>query len=215
MTPKGWADVPQNGERVLWHGAPDTAIDWKEARSPRSLAALGLACLGVFLLALVVRDDGAEPTGPRLEGILSSPPDLAIALLGAGLVWTALYHAGGRLVWAALVRRRTRYLLTDKAGYVARGLLWRRISRHPLGTAGDLVLEDGTPGTVWFARELRWKSSRKEDWLVLGSNRRRVTGLIWERAMMPVGFKQITDAVEDYRLIRDCHGTHDTTEAPP
>ncbi len=139
----GWEGLLAPGETILWQGRPVAGIDWRslwDGRTPFGLIFAGFALFWITMARRMTGDDG---------GVLSLFP-----LFGLPFLLVGLYLAFGRLLWEAHARARTHYTLTDRAGFVATELFGRRnLERYPLGPDMRLTLEDGTPGTVWFAVE--------------------------------------------------------------
>jgi hypothetical protein len=130
---------------------------------------------------------GADRDGGLFEWF----PLFGLVFVAVGL-WTIL----GRLLWEAVQRRRTWYTLTDRAAYIATDLLGRKLDRHELNAGQPLELEDGEPGTVWFAERL---VHHPGGWTGTGDSRRYREPYTSRHR---VGFQRIPDARGVWRLLR-------------
>ncbi|MGG7567402.1 hypothetical protein ACQ5SO_14720 [Rhodovulum sp. DZ06] len=182
--PAGWEDLLSPGERILWQGAPDDVVEWSGVLSP-------LSAFGVFFggfAAVWITLAFAMGSGTGIVGWI-------FPLFGLPFLAVGLFMAFGRLIWDARVRRGTHYTLTTRNGWIATDLFGRRkIKPWPVEEM-ELELEDGDPGTVWFAKEVSGARPR-----------RRRPNHVRTRAgqsVTPVGFRRIPDARKVYRLCRD------------
>lgn len=182
--PAGWEDLLSPGERILWQGAPDAAVDWSGLFSPTSAFGVAFATFALFWTGMAA----ALGAGTGAMGWIF--PLFGLPFFGVGL-----FLVFGRLIWDARVRRGTHYTLTTRNGWIATELFGRRrIKPWPVAEM-ELELEDGDPGTVWFAKEVStYDSHRVRPGRSRGHRRTSVT---------PVGFRRIADARKVYRLCRD------------
>ncbi|SHJ02748.1 hypothetical protein [Wenxinia saemankumensis] len=182
--PAGWEDILAPGERILWQGRPRAGIDWGRILSVE--AVFGLVFAGFGLLWTGMAASMAPPgDAPALFSIFP--------LFGLIFVAIGLHQAIGRHVLDAWRHGRTWYTLTDRAAYIATQSLGRRNLRCiETGDWEDLRLEDGDPGTVWFARDRHQRPARRR-------NGRMRPARSWTT---PVGFRRIDDARRVFGLMR-------------
>lgn len=146
-TPDGWQDILAPGERILWQGRPQARPDWAALISGKggvTGSLFGLFFAGFALFWIV---QAASMTA-RAEGPLARLfPLFGLPFLVVGL---NLVLGPALRPWAGL--RGTWYTLTDRNAYIATRRLGRRnLQRHPLAPGMLPALEDGSPGSVWFA----------------------------------------------------------------
>ncbi|HPD91220.1 MAG: hypothetical protein H6900_08465 [Rhodobacter sp.] len=191
-TPTGWEGIFADGESVLWQGRPRGGILWSDLIRFESVFGLffgGFAIFWVFGAATMAR---MTHSGSSFDLIGSLFP-----LFGLPFVAVGLYMLVGRIFWDAYARRRTWYTLSNRAAYIATDTLGKRKLRR-IGF-DDMVapsLDDGTPGSVWFAEDIRNYTTRRRSssGMTMGTARR-------QSVRVPVGFRQIDDARQVYRLI--------------
>lgn len=158
-------------EEILWQGRPDTALRFGMATMAAGIfaVALVLACLG---LATVI--DRAN-TGSYW------------AILAPGMIAGVVIVLTGP-VTDKLIRRNTRYQLTNKRMMIAKPVGVRHAS-YPIPPLDDLIYRDGTPPSIYFATQ-------------------PPTGR--QRRGADVGFERIADAREVFPIMRklaqDIHG---------
>ena len=128
----------EDGERVLWEGAPDPAAPPSDGIRPvfrtRFLAGflLLLLAIGLALAAYRLRLSGDTWTLPcadpslRIELPLETLDGAAFAFCLVGALVGLLFLEAGR---ARRIRRRTRYAVTDRRVLVAVGRRLRTVSR--------------------------------------------------------------------------------------
>lgn len=132
MRPTGWESILEEGEAIVWQGAPDPRPDWSLALSPSSGLALLMLLPASWLLV--------EPV-MWVAGIALSAAMLALA-----------FRPVVAEVW---LRRHTFYSLSTRAAYIGTEVFGRRrLARHPLDDMGPFLLEAGPPGNVWFDRDI-------------------------------------------------------------
>lgn len=191
-TPPGWEEFLASGERILWQGQPEASVIWGDLVAPESLA--GLVAMAAGVAAIVKAGQGS------------------IIAAGLGLVFVGfgLYLTVGRLLRDAALRRVTFYTLTDRAAFIATSPGGkRRLDRYEIGPATKATLQDGTPGSVWFASEERqtrgqWRGSKSEGMYIPPQTIRR-----------RVGFRRIAEARKVYDLIAGISGQELAGTAPP
>jgi len=138
----------EEGERVLWEGAPRRSVRSYLPLSTRRtlMAALGLLCWMAAARSVIV----AAPIPQRLltAGIEASSVAF-LALVGAiGLTWIVLAVMGGWLLHQGITRKamldkRTRYLLTDRRVILQRGRKEIHVDR---ATIVDVAESEGLYG---------------------------------------------------------------------
>lgn len=187
--PPGWEGLLEPGERILWQGRPDARVEWAEVVSFQSMFGVVFTAFAVFWITM------ARGMGGRFDdgGMTDIFP-----LFGVPFVAVGLYLVVGRLIHDAIRRRGTWYTLTDRTAFIAvtfRGR--RRLERYPISRDMPLGLEDGTPGTVWFAEKV---THNPGGWTGSGSNRSyRAPSTTREQ----VGFRRIGNPRAVYRLLLD------------
>lgn len=186
--PAGWEGILEPGERILWQGRPDTRVEWGDVISFQSMFGLVFAGFAVFWITM------ARNIGSHFDDGISS----VFPLFGLPFVAVGLHMVVGRLIFDAVRRRGTWYTLSDRTAFIAvssRGL--RRLERYPLEPDMPLVLDDGNPGTVWFAEKV---THNPGGWSGSGSNQ-RYRGPSTTREQ--IGFRRIDGARGVYRLMLD------------
>lgn len=193
--PKGWEGIFDTDEKILWQGRPDTQIVWRDLL--RFETFFGIFFLGFSLMwtfgaaAMLGSMQAGAPTG-----LFALFP-----LFGLPFIAVGAYMVVGRLFWDAYARARTWYTLTNKAAYIATQTFGKRkLKRIDREEMVSPELEDDTPGTVWFAREIRTRRTRT------GSSRNHTRRTRTHAYEVPIGFKRIGEARTVYRLLRDQTG---------
>ena len=159
-----WQGRLAPGERLLWHGRPEPGVALRGHEWPNVVAGCGI--VGIALWLYLTAD---EPERLR-------PWAMALLMLGVVVaVGTLVQHRHGR--------RHTRYALTDSAALIATGAVpgFRRLRRFPIDPGATVHHDGTTPGSIWFATEIRRSGTRL----------RRVR----------VGFHRIADAPQVMALI--------------
>mgnify|MGYP000577906430 CR=1 FL=1 len=172
----GWDDLLDPGETILWQGRPEPGFALHPIRPMQMGMGVVFMLFSLFWIAMA-------------EGITSGMRGAGDAVswfpkFGWFFFAIGAWKAGLYLLWAHFVRQRTVYSLSDRRAFVATDLpvLGRRLTSHPLDNGSPVALDDGMPGSVWFAtRRIQTKN---------GSTSRRI------------GFERIKDARKVYRLIR-------------
>lgn len=182
----GWDDILDSDESILWQGRPDGVIVWRDALSFQS--AFGVFFTGfalAWLTMLRAMTAQASNTPFAMQAIFE--------LIGWLFVGIGLYTVVGRLPMDAWRRRRTWYTLTTKAAYIATDLAGRRgLKRYDVARMTDPALHDDSPGSVFFAEEIKTFTSRRRG----GAQRTRTQ-------RVPIGFVRIDDARRVFRLINE------------
>lgn len=192
QVPEGWEGILAPGERILWQGQPDATPDWSLLIDFRSLFGLLFTGFAVFWTAIAV--------SMLWSGGSNGPPlffRVLFPLFGVPFVLVGLGTLLGPLRADLADRRGAFYTLTDRAAFIAtqrRGV--RKLDRHPLDRDFRPVLEDGSPGTVWFSDAPAPATSGA--WTGTGSARRYAGGTA---ARPRAGFRRIPDAREVYAMI--------------
>lgn len=164
-TAPGWDDILHDGEEILWQGRPDPAFHVTGGQILEAVFGLCFALFALVWISLAAR----APGGVWMFGLIHSA-------VGAGLA----FHG---LVWPTFLRRHTWYTLSADRAFIATDIpiRGRSLDSYAIGPSTAISLEDGAPGSVWFAH--RYRRTRK------GS--RRVT----------IGFERIGEAREVMKLM--------------
>ena len=175
-----WEDWFQPGERLLWEGAPAKGrIHWGRNifvtcfGIPFLLGGLAVAGTGI---GVIPWNESAAGVGMTIFALAFSVPFITV---GAGMVfgtWVADY----------LQPRRTRYALTDRAGYVATNFWKRGMDVIPVKSGVRIEYQETRrgAGTVYFHFDHHTDSDG-------------------DKAVTKRGFENIPDAKHVYGLIRD------------
>ncbi len=183
--PAGWEGILGEGETILWQGRPDSAVIWSDVISAQSAFGVVFAGFATFWVVMAAAIGGA---GPAVFDLFP--------LFGLPFVAVGLWMVVGRLLWDAFLRRGTWYTLTDRAAYIATSPLGRRaLKSYPLAQM-KLSLDDGSPGSVWFAERV---VTRSGSWSGSGDDRTWQPARSWT---VPVGFVRIADARRVYAQLR-------------
>jgi hypothetical protein len=175
--PEGWEGILEPGEQVLWQGRPTAGLHWRErlgARTVFGLAYAGFALFWIFTAAVITS------RAPTLLNLLFPLAGVPFLLIGLNL-------AIGKPLREARQRRQTFYTLTDRAAFIATTGP-KRLDRYPLDASLRPVLEDGNPGSVWFAET---GAGAGRGWHGRGTARRYTAG---GRSSGRIGFEAIPDA---------------------
>jgi hypothetical protein len=174
-----WEDWFSSGEKLLWQGAPRIGVvHWG-----RNIffTAFGIPFLGFGLLAvgMGLRHLAALTVGDFFFGVFITAFSVPFTAVGGAMVfgcWIADY----------IQPRRTRYALTNKAGYIATNYWGRKMDVFPLRVGSNVELEEHRNGTS----SVHFHFERKRD---------SDGDLQTEKK----GFTDIEDGQTVYRLIRD------------
>lgn len=172
----GWDDLLDPGETILWQGRPDPGFALHPIRPVQMGMGVVFMLFSLFWISMAEGiTGGMRGAGDAIQWF----PKFGWLFFGIGA-----WNAGLYLIWAHVVRQRTVYSLSNRRAFVATDLpvLGRRLQSHPLDDGSPVELDDGVPGSVWFAtHHVRTKN---------GSTRQRV------------GFERIAEARKVYHLIR-------------
>lgn len=135
----GWEGILNEGETILWQGRPDGGFHLTGGRLVEAL--FGVAFAGFAVVWMVLASNA--PGGFWMFGLIHFA-------VGAALTLHALF-------WPGFRRRHTWYTLTSQRAFIATDLpiAGRTLKSYPITSDTALKLEDGTPGTIWFAHEDR------------------------------------------------------------
>ncbi|MGY3437856.1 MULTISPECIES: aspartate carbamoyltransferase catalytic subunit [unclassified Marinovum] len=135
----GWDGLLNPGETITWQGRPDPAFALTGGMIVQGV--FGLFFAGFAVVWMVLAAGG--PSGFWMFGLLHFSVGLGIGAHG--------------LVWPTYRRRHTWYTLTTERAFIATDLpiKGRTLKSHPITADTVLRLEDGTPGSIWFAKEHR------------------------------------------------------------
>ncbi|MEM6322665.1 MAG: aspartate carbamoyltransferase catalytic subunit [Pseudomonadota bacterium] len=168
--PAGWEGILDQGEPILWQGQPDSVVFWTWQNVATSGA--GILFAGFALLWM----------------ILASSAGGYFWMFGLIHFFVGINVMIGPPLWSAWRRRHTFYTLTDRRAFIATDipLMGRKIKSYPIDTYTQVNLQQGSPGTIHFAKDFRSTKNGSRE--------------------VPIGFERITGANTVYRLIRDIHG---------
>ncbi len=167
MSAEGWDGILEADEKIVWQGQPDGAFRLRGKNI--AISVFGLFFLGFSLFWTIMAGVGSGQFMPSFVGLL--------------FVFVGLFLVVGIHWLDAAARRKTHYTLTTRHAFIATDFLGKRLKSYPID--GDTVLDfrPGTPGSLFFAKELRRGKN--------GTYR------------IPVGFELIPDAEGVYRKFRD------------
>lgn len=194
--PAGWEGILDDDESILWQGRPGGGVLWSDLLKFETFFGLFFAGFAVFWIY------GAATMGRSVGTSGAGLIPMLFPLFGIPFVVVGLHMVVGRLFWDAYLRGQTWYTLSDKAAYIATETLGKRaLKRYPFEDMVPPSLDDGQPGSVWFAEELRTHTSRRRHSTARGTSysgptRTRVTRI-------PVGFRRIDGARAVFRLINE------------
>lgn len=141
----------QDGEQVLWHGAPLPGIRNLRIRALKTLLGFGLLVWGIGILGSLVDHTS-------LEGLFLNAP--FFLLFGVAMIGGGLYY--GLLQWrdAARAHLTTRYVLTNRRACIVEGARFGSMVSHLIRpeTAIELDLYE-RHSDVWF--HVRYKHASK------------------------------------------------------
>ena len=185
--PPGWEDILDPGETILWQGRPDARFDWAALISPQLVQGISMAGFALFWMLMA-------------SGLVfgrTSAFNLIFMLFGLPILFRGLASAFGPQVRRWLRVRGSYYTLTDRHAFIATEILGRRqLERYRRDQDFRPVLEEGLPGSVWFAsRPVDVKALTRFDFpKFFGSFREE------DRR---IGFEQISEARRIFRLMQD------------
>lgn len=183
--PPGWEDILDPGESVLWQGCPDRGPSFRPQHPMQVVMGVFFVVFSTVWIKMAFWITSGFPDD--MGGLIDIFPYFGVLFLAVGL-----YMVGGFVLWNMLRLSHTTYTLTDRRAIIATDLPMqgRKLRSWTLTADTRLVLDDGDPGSVWFARrEVRWRSDRS-----LHSVKTQ---------QMPVGFERIPQARNVYRMMRD------------
>lgn len=163
----GWDDILDQGEDIRWQGRPipGYSLNWER---------LLMAFFGIIFTGITL---GWMYGAAQVPGFwwLMGMVHLSFGI-GFMIVPTLWFHHRLSNTW---------YTLTNKRAFVATDLMFRdrRLRSYPIVEDTTLRLVESTPGTVYFAQEMR-----------IGQKRAYKTD---------IGFERLEDARKVYRLMRD------------
>lgn len=180
--PEGWEGILEEGETILWQGRPVTGVRLQDFFSFPLI--FGLFFTGFSLVWIT------------MARMMTRGEEFSIfPLFGLPFLLVGLYVSFGLPFGKDYVRKRSWYTLSDRKAYVATDLFGRRrLKAVPYAEMNILELEDGSPGSVTFKREVSvshyTRRSRNG-----GRSRRTQT------TTTNTGFERIEDARAVYRMI--------------
>ncbi|MDA7429996.1 aspartate carbamoyltransferase catalytic subunit [Primorskyibacter aestuariivivens] len=135
----GWEGILHEGETILWQGRPDGAFHLTGARIAEGV--FGLFFAGFALVWMMLAANGPGPMW--MFGLIHFS-------VGVGVAFHGFY-------WPTFLRRRTWYTLTTDRAFIATDLpiKGKSLKSYPVTSDTALSLEDGDPGSIWFAHEFK------------------------------------------------------------
>lgn len=131
---ESWADYLEEGERLLWKGAPATGTRVTNTGITQSIFGVFFLGFSVFWVGL-----GANTGG-----------GLTVALFGAPFVMVGLWLVAGHWFYDAYKRKHSRYALTNKRALIARTVFGRKMESYPINRFAPVGLVEGPLDTVNF-----------------------------------------------------------------
>ncbi|MCA0204416.1 MAG: aspartate carbamoyltransferase catalytic subunit [Proteobacteria bacterium] len=180
--PQGWEGILEEGETILWQGRPVTGVRLRDF--------LGLPLVfGLFFT-------GFSLVWIAMARLMTQGEDFSVfPLFGLPFLLVGLYVAFGLPFGKDYLRKRSWYTLSDRKAYVATELFGkRRLKAVPYAEMNILELEDGTPGSVTFKREITVSQYTRRNRSGGRSRRSQTT-------TTNIGFERIEDARTVYRMI--------------
>jgi hypothetical protein len=180
-----WSPHFRPSETLLWEGSPVPGFHQRGKSLFLMIFGLPFLIIGIAVFVAGLHQLTQAPT--------LSDPGSAIFLTAFGVPLGAI---GGFLVFGPLIEARTaarhvRYALTNRAAYVARSRLGRKLSVYPILPHTALELERGRrASTVWLHARLERDSDGD-----LGTTK--------------AGFENIAEGEKVYHLIRELQGKTD------
>lgn len=135
----GWDGLLDPGEKILWQGQPDSGIRLRVGDYIMIVFGLFFGGFALFWMVLASAAGG----GFWAFGLLHFA-------VGAGIT---LWPIFGR----PYVRHRTWYTLTNKRAFIASKTPFqgKTLNSYPITAGTSLTLEQGPPGSIFFATERR------------------------------------------------------------
>jgi hypothetical protein len=188
----GWEGILDEGEEILWQGAPDGRLDFSGFWSVQTLFAVFFTGFSLFWVGMAFSITGGmgDAVGQVVHIVF---PLFGLPFLGAGV-----YMLLGRFWADARLRRNSYYTLTNRAAYIgvdAKGK--RSLQRYPIGPNTRLTLEDGGLGAVWFASKVHTMPRHVPQ---MRRSRTRIGGAT--QTTQAIGFEQIANARAVYAMMR-------------
>lgn len=173
-----WDNILDPGEEILWQGQPDTRVSWRFRDYGTLLFGLVFAGFALFWM------------------IMASQAPGAFWMFGLIHFFVGLSVAVGPVFWSAWRRRHTWYTLTSARAFIATDLplRGRKLKSWPITKNTPLSLDETSPGSAWFAEELR-----------RGKNR---------TYSVDIGFERIENAAKIYQMLRNVQRNSATAGQP-
>ncbi|SEC36965.1 hypothetical protein [Rhodobacter sp. 24-YEA-8] len=183
--PPGWEDILDPGEEILWQGRPEARFDWADLIHFRLLMGAPCVVFALFWMSLA-------------SGFAAGPPfpiNILFLLFGLPVLLMGLTLCFGAPVGRWLRLRGSFYTLTDRNAFIATEILGRRrLARYALHSGLHPALEEGLPGSVWFATRA-WDAASLTRGSLIGFV--HSTGIFGER----IGFEDIPEARRVFTLM--------------
>lgn len=188
----GWEGILDEGENILWQGAPDGGLDFSGFWSMQSVFAAFFAGFSLIWITAAFMMTGAlnDPVGRVIN--------IVFPLFGLPFLAVGLHMLVGRFWTDARRRRNSHYTLTNHAAYIgvkSRGK--RSLDRYAIGPDMRLTLDDGDLGTVWFASRVNAMPRHAPQ---MRRSRSRIGGAT--QTVESIGFERLPNAREIYAMMR-------------
>ncbi len=189
---QAWEDFLDPDEKLLWEDAPIARVELTPGHIFLALFGLPFLGAGVFIIgtgfrALLGADVDIGDFGNGFFLMLFGLPFFAIGVGCCFAPW----------MWIPIMRRRTRYALSNKRAFVATNFMQRKIEIYEIEPRAKLELEIGKTQAVYFHKTLSYDSDDGKQ-------------------TTQVGFEGLEDGHEVYRLLRrlqlDAQGQKATPE---
>ncbi len=188
----GWEGILDEGEEILWQGAPDGALDFSGFWSAQTLFALFFTGFSLFWIVTAYLMTG------QLNDTVGRVINAVFPLFGVPFLLIGLQLLIGRFWTDARRRRNSYYTLTNRAAYIgvdAKGK--RSLERYEIGPETRLVLEAGDLGSVWFARAVHAMPRHVPQ---MRRSRTRIGGAT--QTIQSIGFERLSNARDVYAMMR-------------
>ncbi|MGO4909410.1 hypothetical protein ACEN2J_13890 [Pseudorhodobacter sp. W20_MBD10_FR17] len=188
----GWDGILDDGEEILWQGAPDDGLDFGSFWSVQTVSAVFFAGFSLFWMAMAFHITSGMKDG------FGQVLNIVFPLFGLPFFGAGVYMLLGRFWAEARLRRNSHYTLTNRAAYIGLDAKGKRsLERYAIGPDMRLTLEDGDLGAVWFASKVNTMPRRAPS---MGRSRARIGGATF--STQTIGFERIANARAVYAMMR-------------
>ncbi|MBL4808020.1 MAG: aspartate carbamoyltransferase catalytic subunit [Rhodobacteraceae bacterium] len=135
----GWQPYLDDGEKVIWQGAPDAGLHFHARGIMQSLFGVVFFGFSIFWVTMALK--GSGPDG----GLGAVFP-----LFGVPFVLVGFYLVIGHWFFDSYKRSRTRYALTDKRALIAVRVFGKRMKSYPITRSKPITVKEGHMDSVIF-----------------------------------------------------------------